>query len=123
MTEPQVQIVDAMRELVDANRGARDVMFAGEQALLRGIQMIEAGTSVADTLRSTAAGQQRQATQDALSRVVAARHQLRLRVIAECLSDDMTPREIATAWGFSRQRAARYIQELKAAAPETVGIP
>ncbi len=118
MTESEARIVEAMRTLIEANRDVRDELVAGERELIQAIGAIEVGAKITDTLRSSSAGRQRKATQDAFERVIAARHELRLRVIAVCRDEGIRPWEIAEWWGISRQRVDRYIQELKKAAPE-----
>ena len=113
MTESDLRIIEAIQELIDANRAARDVMAAGERVLERGIERLRAGESVSETLGYTPAGLQRQATQNANLRIAEARHELRLLLIGQCLDEGMRPFEIARAWGMSRQRVDRYIQEIK----------
>jgi hypothetical protein len=121
LTESDVRIVEAIQELIDANRIAREVMLAGERVLERGIEMIRAGEKVTETLSYTPAGQQRQATQHSSLRIAEARHHLRLLLIGQCLDEGMRPWEIARAWGMSRQRVDRYIQEIKRGASDRDG--
>ncbi|MGA2835122.1 MAG: helix-turn-helix domain-containing protein [Acidimicrobiales bacterium] len=118
MTESEARIVEAMRTLIEANREVRDVLVAAERALEHGIESIEAGTKITDTLRTSSAAPQRRATQEAFERAIAARHELRLRVISVCRDEGIRPWEIAKWWGISRQRVDRYIQELKKDAPD-----
>jgi hypothetical protein len=123
VTSPEEEIILAIQELIEANREARRVMLAGERILARGIERIRAGERVTETLGHTPAGPQRQATQDANHRIEAARHRVRLLLIGQCLHEGMRPWEIADAWGMSRQRVDRYIQEIKRASPERDGTP
>jgi hypothetical protein len=114
-TGPEIQIVEAMRHLLVANRAAREAMLMCDELLEGGIERIIAGERIADVVRSTPAGSQRQATQDSLERVNLARQDLRLRVIAACLDQGMLPGQIAEAWGVSRQRIDHYVQRIKRA--------
>ena len=107
------RIIEAMEDLIEANRAARQVMCAGEMVLQQGIERLRAGEKLSETLADRPAGSQRQATQEANERIVDARHNLRLLLIGRCLEEGMRPWAIADAWGMSRQRVDRYIQEIK----------
>ena len=107
------QIIEAIEELVTANREARRIMEAGEEVLVRGIERLRNGEKITESLAYTPAGEQRGATESANRRIAEARHDLRLLLIGRCLDEGMRPWEIGKAWGMSRQRVDRYIQELK----------
>jgi Trp operon repressor len=107
------RVIDAANELLEANRAAREVMEHAETVLVGGIERLKAGESITNALRALPTSDQRQSTQEAMERLTVARHQVRLLVIAACLKEDMTPREIADQWGISRQRADRFVQEIR----------
>jgi hypothetical protein len=107
------RIIEAIQELIEANRAARQVMVEGERILVEGIERLRAGEKISETLGHQPPGDQRQSTQDAYRRIDEARHQLRLLLIQRCLEEGMRAWEIAHAWGMSRQRIDRYIQEIK----------
>jgi hypothetical protein len=112
--ESDVQrVIDAANELMEANRAARRVMEHAESVLIDGIERLHAGESITNALRALPTSDQRQSTQSAMERVTEARHQVRLLVMAACLQEGMTPREIADQWGISRQRADRFVQEIR----------
>ena len=113
MDAPDQSIVVAMRSLIEANRNVRTVLARAEELLAQGVARLEAGERPTEILATVPASAQRQATQDALDGAAAARHELRLQMIAACLADGMTPRQIADAWGVSRQRADRFVQEIR----------
>ena len=113
MGDGDAQIIEAIEKLIEANRAARQVMLSGEQILQQGIERLRAGERISDTVGSESPGDQRQATQDAYHRIDEARHDLRLLLIQRCLDEGMRAWEIAQAWGMSRQRIDRYIQEIK----------
>ncbi len=113
MRETDSRIIEAIEDLIAANRAARRVMRTGEDVLTRGIERLRAGEKISETLAHTPAGVQREATQEANHRIAVARHELRVLLIGRCLDEGMRPWEIARAWGMSRQRIDRYIQELK----------
>ncbi len=112
-------IISAIEELISANRAARQVMVDGEAVLREGIEKLRRGVRITDTLRDAPASRQRQATQDANDRITTARHDVRLLLIGRCLEEEMPPWEIGRAWGMSRQRVDRYIQELKRSTPSS----
>jgi len=103
--------LEALRQLLEATRAARQAMVETEQLAALGIERLESGLLVADLIRSSTADQDRQTVQDAIDGIVDARHRFRLAAIDACLDDGMTPREIAEAWGISRQRVDQFIQE------------
>ena len=107
------QIVEVMRELVEAQREARATLVANEELLLQGIAALEAGGDVVATLHASPANAQRRSTQAVLDRIMHARHQFRLHLIGVCRDAGMTPREIAEEWGISRQRVDQFVQEYK----------
>jgi hypothetical protein len=113
MGDGDAQIIEAIEELIEANRAARQVMLDGERILQQGIERLRAGERISETVAYEVPGGQRQATQDAYHRIDEARHGLRLLLIRRCLDEGMRAWEIAQAWGMSRQRIDRYIQEMK----------
>jgi hypothetical protein len=103
--------VEALRGLRDAARSAQAAMVETERLATVGIERLEAGMRVADLIRASTASEDRQTVQGALDEVVEARHRFRLAAIAACMADGMAPREIAEAWGISRQRVDQFVQE------------
>jgi len=88
-------------------------MIETERLATLGIERLEAGLDVADLIRQSTASQDRQTVQDAIDGIVDARHRFRLAAITACVDDGMAPREIAEAWGISRQRVDQFIQEAR----------
>ncbi len=109
-----------MRELIQANEAAQGVMAEGNALLSRAVAALESGAKVTDTLRYSRADVQRQVAQDAVKRVIEARHELRLEVIAACEEAGVPRSVIATWWGISRQRVDQMAQELKRRPPRNV---
>jgi len=107
------QTVDALRELREATRAAQQAMFDTEQLADLGIERLESGMQVSDLIRTSTASQDRQTVQVAIDAIVDARHRFRLAAIIACLDGGMPPREIAEAWGISRQRVDQFIQEAR----------
>ena len=118
MDEATQRVIVSMRGLIEANRNARVVMTQAEQVLVAGIQQLESGVGIVDALKASSVASQRHDTQEALEVASAARHDLRLQIMAVCLEEGLTPREIAELWGISRQRADRFVQELKKGTPD-----
>ena len=73
MTETEEEIVQAMKELADANRTARRVMEEAERLIEIGVQAIKAVARITDTLRLSTASEQREASNAAIHLVVDAR--------------------------------------------------
>ena len=118
MKENDALLLDGMQRLLEAYGAARQVILETEQLLEVGIDLIRGGGSVVDQLREHPAGDRRQAIQDALAAVDAARHEHRLRLVRSCLEEGMRPAEIASGLGISRQRVDVYVQELKRIPPD-----
>ena len=113
MAEPDPLVVRAMQDMIAANAAARDVLTVNNEALERSIERLRAGEKITDIFLSSPSSDFRQSTQDALRQLATARHAFRLRVIAEFMAEGRPAWEIANAWGFSRQRLDRYMQEIK----------
>ena len=111
MTTPVEGTIEALQDLVETNRKAREVLALAEEESLRSIAELEAGVAVSTIVQRVQPGGYRRSIQDALDAVGAARHRYRLEAIAACIEDGMTPREIAEAWGISRQRVDQFVQE------------
>ena len=115
MLDSTARVIDVLEELLEATRSARSALAVNEELIARSVEMLRSGGEIADMMHAEPIGDQRQATQDALDRVNAARHQLRLSVVAACVEAGMTPREIAEEWDMSRQRVDQFVQKLKRA--------
>ena len=113
MRDADSRIIEAIEDLIEANRAAREVMRSGEEILQQGIERLRAGQKIREALADVSAGSQRQATQEANERIADARHTVRLVLIGRCLDEGMRTWDIADAWGMSRQRVDRYVQEMK----------
>jgi DNA-binding NarL/FixJ family response regulator len=111
--DPAEEVSAAIRELIEANRSAREAMRQGEAILRRALRKLEQGADVPTMLRSMPADAERQTVNHVLEAYAAARHRLRQVVIAECLDQGMTLGEIGRQWGFSRQLAGRLAREAK----------
>ena len=103
----------AMRELIEANRAAQQVLQKNEMRLERAMKNLERGNDFQTAIESTRPDAPRQSTNDVLRAYEAARHKLRLTVIRELLTTGMSIGEIGRKWGFSRQMASRYAREVE----------
>jgi hypothetical protein len=113
MDAAQAQVARAMRELVEANREAREALLKSELLLIRNLNAWESGIGVIEMMRTSNASAQREFTNQPISKQTSLRHQLRLLLIRECDAQGMVAREISEIWGFSRQRAAQLIAEAR----------
>ena len=99
--------------MLDANRSAGDVLGEANGALEAMLGQLLAGQRTVDLLRTSPVSSQRQATQDALDRITAARRQLRRTLTEVCLEEGMSSGQIAEIWGVSRQRIDKHVQEIR----------
>jgi len=111
--ESTSETVVALQDIVEAARAAAKAMQDIEQLAERGIERLGGGMRVADLIRTSTADQDRQSLQGAIDAIVDARHRFRLVAITACVDDGMAPKEIAEAWGISRQRVDQFIQEAR----------
>jgi len=111
--DAETEILEAMLELLEASRAAREALSEGDVALVRAIDRMLAGQRAVDILRSSPVSSQRQATQEALDRFNIARHKFRRKIIEMCLEQGMLPGQMGKIWGVSRQRIDRYVQEIR----------
>jgi Trp operon repressor len=107
------ELAAAMRELLDAHEGGRREMDRADRLLRVGIGRLESGKDFEATIAGLPTVDERQAMEDAFKRIIDARHELRLQILAVCLDKGLRPREIGERWGVSRQRVAKYKAELK----------
>ena len=107
------ELVAAMQALIDAHVRGRESMERADVLLRFGIEQLEAGADVMETLARAPRASEREATQAAFKRIIDGRHTLRLEILTVCLDLGMKPGEIAEVWGISRQRVTKYIRELE----------
>jgi hypothetical protein len=110
---PEEETVRAIQDLIEANRSVRKALRQNEVILKRALKKLGQGADVPMTLRAMPADVPRQSANDALEEYTAARHNLRLVLITECLERGVSIGEIGRQWGFSRQLAARYAKEAR----------
>ena len=106
------KLISAMREAVDASANVRDGMITVERSLLEGINDLEGGAGVMETLTTSRVKELRLELQAALDLVTRTRHEFRLALVSECVANGLSTHEISELWGFSRQRAALLVHEV-----------
>jgi hypothetical protein len=106
-------IAEAIKDVVDASRHARDVFEGVEDLLTSATDRLHEGGSVVDLVKESPIASERALVQGALEQLNNARHRFRLRVVGACIEAGMTPREVAEWWGISRQRVDQFIQEYR----------
>ena len=105
--------VQLIEDLQAALADLRAATRATEVTVRRALKMAKDGADVSTALTATKPAETRQAMNDALKAVEAARHQMRLRIFAEGLAQGMTIGNLGRIFGFSRQLAARYAKEAR----------
>lgn len=113
MTDDEIQIVDAIRDLIDANHRARTELDSTNALLRRGIDHLEAGGGVVEALSALPIAARRHATQDSFEQVIKARHQLRIWAITACTRQGISAGKVAEIWGVSRQRVVQCLADAK----------
>ncbi|MGO8872998.1 MAG: hypothetical protein ACLQPH_16660 [Acidimicrobiales bacterium] len=112
---PRDESVGSAEQLLEALEELRRCIRAAEVLTRRSLREIQRGAGVAITLRTLQPAEVRQQMNDALKAVERARHQLRLAIFGAGLAEGMSASDLGKAYGFSRQLAARYAQEVRGA--------
>ncbi len=112
MTEGDFRIVEAIHRLIRASEQTRVELTTTEAVLREAVAHIEGGGCITEGLQEFPVARRREAVQEALARMVKARHELRLHFISRALDDGLSVQENADLWGISRQRVGQYLREL-----------
>ena len=89
-------------------------------AYRRTARLIDKGAPLDEVMEASGARSARQEFTDAMAEFERHRHSTRITLTAAALEEGMTIGQIARAWGFSRQLAARYAREPR---PSSDGPP
>jgi hypothetical protein len=116
MSDKRAETVQGVELLIESMADARRAIRASEVAMRRALKKVNQGVDVTAALAAAQPASTRQMVNDALTTVEQSRHAMRLKIFAYALDEGMTIAELARAWGFSRQLAARYAKEARAAA-------
>ena len=111
MSNKRDGVIRAMERLVEANQAVRRQLLVGERVLKRGIARLESGEDIASAHAAPRAAERRQDTNDALTALQLARHDLRIAVLAAGLEEGMSLSEVARGFGISRQLVQRLAKD------------
>ena len=105
------EVIDAIQDLIDANRAMREVLRRNERILARAQKLLYSGMGIEETLAANPSTEARANANEALKALVRARHQVRAKVFKAGRSEGMTIGQLARQFNFSRQLGARYARE------------
>jgi hypothetical protein len=105
--------VEEIQALLESARQLRTDLRARETAYRQAARMIEKGVALDEVMEASGARTARQELTDAMAEFERHRHSTRLAMTATGLEEGMSIGQIGRAWGFSRQLAARYAQEVR----------
>ncbi len=105
------EVVDAIQDLIDADRALRDALRRNERILGRAQDSLRAGMSIEEAFGANPSVEARATANEALNAVIRARHEVRVRVVRAGLEEGMTIGELARQFNFSRQLGSRYAKE------------
>jgi non-canonical (house-cleaning) NTP pyrophosphatase len=114
MSTAESDAVQSVENLIHALADARAALRAAETALRRALKKVEGGADVATAIVAAQPSETRNTINEALTAVEHSRHEARRMAFAVALDQGMSIGELARAWGFSRQLAARYAKEARA---------
>lgn len=100
-----------IEELLESAKRLRADLRVKETAYRRTARLIDKGARLDEVMEASGARSARQELTDAMAEFERHRHSTRITLTAAALEEGMTIGQIARAWGFSRQLAARYARE------------
>ncbi len=115
MTESRAETVRLVEQLLDALVELRTTTRTAEADVRRALKLALKGSDIATAVLACNPAGTRQAMNDALNAVEAARHDMRLRIFRVGLEEGITIGELGRAFGFSRQLASRIAKEARSA--------
>jgi hypothetical protein len=105
--------VRSVQGLVDALADARAAFREVEQSFQRALKKAERSGDVQSALLSPQLGVWRQRVNDAVDEIERQRREMRIKLFALARSEDYSVGELGRMFGFSRQLASKYANELK----------
>jgi len=105
------EVIDAIQDLIDADRALREALRRNERILERAQGSLRSGMSIAEAFAANPSAEARATANEALDAVVRARHHVRVKVVKAGRSEGMTLGELARQLNFSRQLCSRYGKE------------
>lgn len=109
MGDSRQEVIVAIRELIAANLSARAQLEDNERLLRESLARIEAGISIAETLRSLPTVEERQANTEAVRMFYARRTDVRTATIKAALDEGMSVTDLAAEWGISHHVIASHV--------------
>ncbi len=108
-------MVRSIEGLIEANLTVRERLRDAERVLKRALKVFAQGATIAEAFDGIPSAEPRQAALlDAIKDLTAARHRLRVAVIAAGIDEGMSIGQLGRSFGISRQLAARYAKEARA---------
>lgn len=111
--DSRTDLIATLNEAAAASSEAREVMMRVERTLHSEAMQLSQGADILETLCTPLIQELRSELNTAMEQVSDTRHNFRLAVVAQCVDQGMSARQISDLWGFSRQRAQALIQEAR----------
>ncbi len=102
---------DGIEELIGATSVLRSELNTHEDTCRRVLDEVRVDHEITGVLPEVQADSWRAAVTDAIRGFEAARHRVRLLLVAIEIEEGRTIGEVARSWGVSRQLASRWVQE------------
>lgn len=113
MVTKKEDAIRAGESLLEALAGLREAVRGAEAATKRALAMVDKGVDAEVALAEIHPSSVRHSLNEALDAAEQARHEMRVLVFAVLLERGVSVSELARAFGFSRQMAARYAKEAR----------
>ena len=113
MSKLRSTALDEIDELLESAKRLHADLRLKETAYRQTARRLAKGAPLEEVMEASGARSARQELTDTLAEFERHRHRTRLALTAAALEEGMSIGEIARAWGFSRQLAARYAREVR----------
>jgi DNA-binding NarL/FixJ family response regulator len=110
MADTDRELVEKAKAVLVALEESRSALTASADLMRRYIEGLEAGEDVVEIVRSNPTGPVRTWGVDADHALADARTRFRVKIIATCVAEGMSQKEIASNMQSSRQLVSRYFK-------------
>jgi hypothetical protein len=111
MNRSDSPVIEALRHLSECNRAMRDRLQENCELIQRAMDMLAAGASTAEGLRTISVYDAQQAADSAMTELFDARHQLRQVLIFEAIDDGMSFEQLASMFRIRPELIGSYRAE------------
>ena len=109
MDDSRQEVIVAIKRLIQANLHARSQLENNERLLRDSLARLEAGQTIAETLRGLPTVEERTANTEAVRAFYARRTDVRTATIRAALDEGMSVTDLAAEWGIPHHVIASHV--------------